>query len=731
MRIVPLPNPAAPRAHAENVARDPSAARWLALLSKLDVPHARWAPADRAAAVRSLSDAFAEGTTSQEGRTFLRLGDGTVELCIDRHAGTTLCSAYEVGPVPEVYAFERAVDTAKSGATAHPAPELHRVGSGEHAEAELSASCMVRPLIQKHAARGAEFADLQAILFEGVLDLRVGEAQWSIASARPFVLAEVLLGAAEAVLDAVESGIGRTAMFDMGPWTLHARVTRSGGLGLRRTDGDDQLTPWQTLSADAWVTACARFARRMALMLVRVSPPHAKNLRVTRLRRRARSTAERAQILFRTDSIVNARPEDYRPNVAPVGTVRTAERSAEGTSASLPPRRLGYTERWRALVPSMDLRGTFVAGDKLVLSSATETYALDRESGELVWRTRLPRGLSVATPRGLIRQATDGQVIVLDVETGRVRLRSWLAPRTSRSGIALPISGSGSPPQLLISEGERDVVSLDLLTGEPRWRYRCARGKIVRARRMGKLVYLTDTRSTVTALDVGTGQMVWRRRDTLGFHHAPTVAGDTLYVVAGAEATRGKLCALDAFSGDLRWQAEWDTVPSALDAPPVVHGHCVSVPVRGRDNVTLRTFRTDNGAEHPLRGSGNFAPGSSWTHVDHMLVVHEPTGRLVGIDPRVEQPAYVVRLGRTHESDVPRRLEPVLRAGVLFVPHASVHVIDPMTGRQIAEVPSPDAIPDLLRVDERCDMYVAEESGHVVAFGVSNQLGLVAGGPKP
>jgi hypothetical protein len=34
-------------------------------------------------------------------------------------------------------------------------------------------------------------------------------------------------------------------------------------------------------------------------------------------------------------------------------------------------------------------------------------------------------------------------------------------------------------------------------------------------------------------------------------------------------------------------------------------------------------------------------------------------------------------------------------------------------------------IPDLLRVDERSDIYVAEESGHVAAFGAAPRLTLV------
>jgi hypothetical protein len=36
-----------------------------------------------------------------------------------------------------------------------------------------------------------------------------------------------------------------------------------------------------------------------------------------------------------------------------------------------------------------------------------------------------------------------------------------------------------------------------------------------------------------------------------------------------------------------------------------------------------------------------------------------------------------------------------------------------------------DLIPDLVRVDDRCDVYVAEESGHLTAFGAGAKLSLV------
>ena len=53
-----------------------------------------------------------------------------------------------------------------------------------------------------------------------------------------------------------------------------------------------------------------------------------------------------------------------------------------------------------------------------------------------------------------------------------------------------------------------------------------------------------------------------------------------------------------------------------------------------------------------------------------------------------------------------------------------MHVVRPRDGEIIGSVPS-DLIPDLLRVDERCSVYLAEESGHLAAFGVAPKLELV------
>ena len=118
--------------------------------------------------------------------------------------------------------------------------------------------------------------------------------------------------------------------------------------------------------------------------------------------------------------------------------------------------------------------------------------------------------------------------------------------------------------------------------------------------------------------------------------------------------------------------------------------------------------------------------GTSWLAIDDLLVGNTPTGEIVGVKASTGELAYRHVLGaRSMETDVPRRLEPVLRSGALFVPHAEVHVFRPRDGTPLGTIGPCEAIPDLLRVDERGDVYIAEESGHLVSFGALPRLSLV------
>jgi hypothetical protein len=245
-------------------------------------------------------------------------------------------------------------------------------------------------------------------------------------------------------------------------------------------------------------------------------------------------------------------------------------------------------------------------------------------------------------------------------------------------------------------------------------------------------------------------------RDRLRFRSPPSVAHDALFVVAGGAHGAARLYRIDPYSGDVRWTrmlgagetpaAATASTPLTIEGSPLVGSDAVAVAIRAvrspghghaahAGGVTLAAFAREDGAPlAPAASSGARGPavapsGTSWLAVDDAFIGNAPTGELVSVDAHGALRWRHILAERPLEADVPRRLEPILRSGALFVPHAggSVLVLGPKSGELLGSIDAAQAgaIPDLLRVDERGDFYIAEESGHLVAFGALPRLRLV------
>ena len=166
--------------------------------------------------------------------------------------------------------------------------------------------------------------------------------------------------------------------------------------------------------------------------------------------------------------------------------------------------------------------------------------------------------------------------------------------------------------------------------------------------------------------------------------------------------------------------------PCTVEGAPLVAGGAVGVAVRSKSGLALSVFRPDDGAPIAVKSRVYAPSGTSWLAVDDAFIGNAPTGDLVSIGAETGELRWRHVLGpRPLEADVPRRLEPILRSGALFVPHTDVAVVRPRDGALLGTVGPTEAIPDLLRVDEMGSVYVAEESGHLVCFGALPRLSLV------
>jgi outer membrane protein assembly factor BamB len=565
--------------------------------------------------------------------------------------------------------------------------------------------------------------DLFGLLFRGRLKIALGEHVRELPQVFVFLVAEQLATLVEGALLAWSHGRAFHRRTPIGGAICAVRLSPRGHasltLGIQRSGADDraEVFTFPAVEIGALAKSVIAFGRALVRGILRCDRAQASNLRLVAFRDQVRELAGQLREVTRNDSKINATPDSYR-TFAAVAQPSQAGQDHIGNA------RLRYSPKWLATVPSIDLRATFLCGDALVVGGARETGCFDRRTGDLVWRRAMTRAVSVVTPAGLARLHADGSLNVHELGTGEVAWSTRLAPRIGSSASGAVINAPGLPRLLLVSEGARHLAAVDLDAGEVRWRHATRRGSVFRMRRAGKLAILASGESSLVALDVLTGDIVWRYCDKLRFASHVAIGTDELYAIAGGAAFvdqgGSRLHHLDPWTGELRRTFNLPTSLMPVGAPLLAEETIVLV-TQGRNGTGLYGIDRGSGA---VRFERVVCAGTAACMlVDDLIVANGESGELVGVDAKDGSTRYRHMFARDTD-DKPRRLEPVLRSGALFVPQHEVHVVRPRDGTLLGRIQT-DLIPDLLRVDERCDVYVAEESGHVAAFAAGPRLSLV------
>ena len=565
-----------------------------------------------------------------------------------------------------------------------------------------------------------ERADLHSLLAPGSFRVRSGAAVLDFGPVYPFLVAERVLLLAQETLDAWRSRTPLQRRSELGSSEL--RVARGpGDSGIRLTLVRPHASPDESGStlADvdpfAFSRAAAKFALALEARVLESDPAQRTNLRLTALARAARRVEADLDSALADDSLTNPEPENYQSFAIPTPSGARGKWEHGG--------KMRFVPRWVAAVPSIDLAATFQCGDRVLVGSQRQTACLDRATGEVLWRKGLPRAACVPTPQGLVRLAPNGEVTLHELERGSVCFTTHVAPRPSGGAVGALVNVEGLPRLLALAEGEGAVVAIDLGSGEVRWRYRAPRAARFRLRRAGRLLLVAGGDSAIVALDAATGDVVWRVRGRLPFTGDVLCERDSVFATAGGPIGPTELFHIDLFRGEVRWKRALDVRP-APGQTPLAAGSSVVVPTADRRGTGLSGFSRDTGESLWTLTPGLAAPATAWLAVDDLVIGNSASGIVVGIDAKTSRTVYARAFPRHVAADQPRRLEPVLRSGALFVPQEQVHVLRPRDGELLATLPS-DLIPDLLRVDEACNVYVAEESGHLAAFGVAPRLTLV------
>lgn len=562
-----------------------------------------------------------------------------------------------------------------------------------------------------------ERSDLHALLVEGTLTLQSGSVAIASQRSQLFLDAERLLLAADEVLGTWEAGRVLATRIKLSELQLALYRTRSDGsieLSVRAPERELSRRRPHLLTVDSlsWVRSVCDFALALAAEFCRADERQRRNLRLMALTRGAERLIERANT--EDGSLTNQNPDDYRRFAKRRRSMATGVWERGG--------KMRFTARWVATVPGLDLRATFLCGDSVIVDSSRETACIDRANGKITWRVPSGPAACTVSPAGLIRFRADGHLSSVDLGTGETRFSLQLKPRTGGGAAGSVVYTDGLPKMLALTEGDSQISAVDLISGEVRWRHTASRPGSYRLRRVGKLLLVAGGNGTLFALDLITGDAVWRHVSRLPFTGALAVDQKSALAVSGAPGS-WQLSHLNPWTGCCDWTSE------LLEAPlpgkhPLLTASVVVVPVGNEDNAGAEAFDRSSGRSIWRHHANLASPTSAWLAFDDLVVINDGAGVLTCIDASTGRPLYNHVFAGSSEADTPRRLEPVLRNGALFVPQQQVHVVRPRSGEIIGAVP-PDLVPDLLRVDERCDVYVGEESGHLAAFGTAPRLAAV------
>lgn len=684
-------------------------------------------------------------------KCLLPVGIAPLEYALVRRGRRVYVSVYETSSAPEVHQLERPVDLsrlirvcaeeAQNQAQSEPdkaarqialhfaervlrteiradvKPRRARVvkgGATEPGKGALSFGYEVELEERDGPTSRAQRADVHALLVKGTLWAHLHGRRCVIARGPILLAVQRMVVAVRALFDAWEAGRPTNVRLRAGEFGVGVRLTKhdEATLTLRTSAGELKLSD---VRPDEVALPILAMAADLIRSLVRADRSQSRNLRVVSLRDEVRALRKAVRQQGRPDGFINEDAERMR-EASPLSEPASIPTKDAPVARPGPSGSMRFESRWRLELDGLFAAGTYFCGDRLVLSGPQHTLAVERGTGDVLWAREGAEATIMAGP-ALLRMGRDGDVELCSVQDGDAYASTRIAPRSGpQQGFYM--NAPGIAPVAVVAEGTSGLVALDLHTGQPRWRFQSRRAGAFHAKRAGRILLVADE-GAIHAIDAGTGEDLWRFAIRGRFSHVPVVTGDR--VIAVAEGRKGQVFGIDLYSGQETFRLSLGEAPAA--AP-------ISAP--GLALVTLgdeRLVAIDAKSGHVRWDVSDpgISIGASALVVDELLVTNAPGGGLAATDLHNGSPRWTELLGDPIGDEVPRRLEPVLRGGALFVPAGDVHIVRPSDGEVLGCIDG-DIVPDRLRVDERGWVYVAEESGHVAAFAPVTTLRLIRGG---
>lgn len=368
-------------------------------------------------------------------------------------------------------------------------------------------------------------------------------------------------------------------------------------------------------------------------------------------------------------------------------------------------RRLSFRRTWMLDVGTPAGDGILHCGARTLVAGAATLAAVDRASGEVLWRTE---GCAFAA-------AVAGAVVA-----ARGDELSALAPRTGRT-IWTKDRPGGLPSAAIALEGgpivlvERAAVAaVDPESGRTLWRFEPPGAARVGAAPFGGIAAVGADTGFVYGLDAA-GRVTWRVRAPGPIVRPPSAAGGLCLALAAVDSGTA-LLALDPASGIRRWEARLDLAPCG---PPIPWGRRIAVAgVLGGDPMIAAVERTGSVAwtvAPALAGPAAIAAAGP------LLAVRDTSGAL----------AALLRDGRScwsraarPEHAPPGGVQPAVARGTVFAPAGDgIAAVDARNGDLVGAISG--AAPARLAVDAALRVVGMDADGLAAGWRLATHLSVL------
>jgi outer membrane protein assembly factor BamB len=331
-----------------------------------------------------------------------------------------------------------------------------------------------------------------------------------------------------------------------------------------------------------------------------------------------------------------------------------------------PPFRLiwHYTER-----PLLEFPPVYAAGRLYAVNNSGTAFALDAETGKVLWERRIGR-LNASSPayhkgRLYIVNLVPGHIVKMDAKTGKVIWKHQLPGRAESSPLVLGNS---------VYFGSEDdyLYSLSTRNGNIRWKTELGGPiKAAPAFRDGVL-YVGDYGGDMSAVRASDGKLLWQS-GSLGtgfsggqFYSTPAVAFGRVY----AGNNDGRVYSYDQNDGALAWTHSTGgyvysgpTVATTSNTPPTVY--------IGSFDGNIYALNAKNGETSWSHSAGGQVVGSLSAVGNIVYVAEFTSGATNGYDMRTGKQVFHYKTGT---------YTPVISDGrrIYLVGYSSINALEPI-----------------------------------------------------